>query len=50
MTVGVEVKAGSAVQNKAPFVGLVLYTGEQVLRFGEQLWAVPMHALWGGGG
>jgi len=63
MTVGVEVKAGSAVgldsfkhlvwfrdrmlQNKAPFLGLVLYTGEQVLRFGEQLWAVPMHVLWG---
>ncbi|OYT93045.1 MAG: AAA family ATPase [Burkholderiales bacterium PBB3] len=63
MTVGIEVKAGSAVglesfkhllwfrermlQKKAPFVGLVLYTGEQVLRFGEQLWAVPLHALWG---
>jgi predicted AAA+ superfamily ATPase len=63
MTVGVEVKAGSAVgmdsfkhlvwfrermlKNNAPFLGLVLYTGEQVLRFGEQLWAVPMHALWG---
>jgi predicted AAA+ superfamily ATPase len=63
MTVAVEVKAGSAVgldsfkhlswfrermlQNKAPFVGLVLYTGEQVLRFGEHLWAVPMHVLWG---
>ncbi|MBK7051649.1 MAG: ATP-binding protein [Rhodoferax sp.] len=63
VTVGVEVKAGSAVgldsfkhlvwfrermlQNKAPFVGVVLYTGEQVLRFGEQLWAVPLHALWG---
>lgn len=63
VTVGVEVKAGSAVgldsfkhlawfrermlQNKAPFVGVVLYTGEQVLRFGEHLWAVPMHALWG---
>jgi hypothetical protein len=24
-----------------------LTTGEQVLRFGEHLWAVPMHALWG---
>jgi predicted AAA+ superfamily ATPase len=63
MTVAVEVKAGSAVgldsfkhlvwfrermlQNKAPFLGLVLYTGEQVLRFGERLWAVPMHVLWG---
>jgi hypothetical protein len=63
VTVGVEVKAGSAVgldsfkhlvwfrermlQNNTPFLGLVLYTGEQVLRFGEQLWAIPMHALWG---
>ena len=34
MTVAVEVKAGSAV-------GLVLCLGEQVLRFGEQLWTVP---------
>lgn len=34
MTVAVEVKAGSAV-------GLVPYMGEQVLRFGEQLWTVP---------
>ena len=63
MTVGVEVKAGSAVgldsfkhlawfrermlPHQATFVGLVLYTGEQVLRFGEHLWAVPMHVLWG---
>ncbi len=63
LTVGIEVKAGSAVgadsfkhlswfrermlAANAPFVGLVLYTGEQVLRFGEHLWAVPMHALWG---
>lgn len=63
VTVGVEVKAGSAVgldsfkhlvwfrermlKSKVPFVGVVLYTGEQVLRFGEHLWAVPMHALWG---
>ena len=63
LTVGIEVKAGSAVgadsfkhlswfrermlAANAPFVGLVLYTGEQVSRFGEHLWAVPMHALWG---
>lgn len=63
MTLGIEVKAGSAVgldsfkhlvwfrhrmlQNGTPFVGLVLYTGEHVLRFGEGLWAVPMHVLWG---
>jgi predicted AAA+ superfamily ATPase len=63
MTLCIEVKAGSAVgadsfkhliwfrqrmlQNSKPFVGLVLYTGEYVLPFGEHLWAVPMHALWG---
>jgi len=63
-TLGLEVKAGSAVgadsfkhlvwfrermlKNNTPFVGMVLYTGEQVLRFGEHLWAVPMHALWAG--
>lgn len=63
VTLGIEVKAGSAVgpdsfkhlvwfrermlNHKTPFVGLVLYTGEQVLRFGEHLWAVPMHVLWG---
>lgn len=63
MTVGIEVKAGSAVgassfkhlvwfrermlKDKTRFIGLVLYTGDQVLRFGEHLWAVPMHALWG---
>ena len=34
MTVAVEVKAGSAV-------GLVLYMGEQVLCFGDQLRTVP---------
>ncbi|BDT66954.1 hypothetical protein os1_11210 [Comamonadaceae bacterium OS-1] len=61
-TVGIEVKAGSAVSADSfkhlrwfqdrmvppgqVFVGLVLYTGEQVLHFGPNLWAVPMHALW----
>lgn len=55
MTVGIEVKAGSAVgadsfkhliwfrqrmlHSDVPFVGLVLYTGEHVLRFGEHRWA-----------
>lgn len=62
MTIGVEVKAGSAVgldsfkhlswfrermlEKNAPFRGVVLYTGDQVLRFGEHMWAVPMHGLW----
>jgi len=26
--------------------GAVLYTGKQVVRFGENLWAVPIHVLW----
>jgi hypothetical protein len=26
--------------------GAVLYTGKKVVRFGENLWAVPMHVLW----
>jgi len=58
---GLEVKAGSAV-NKASFkhliwfrenakiegdfTGVVLYTGEHVLSFGEGLWAVPINSLW----
>jgi predicted AAA+ superfamily ATPase len=62
LTIGVEVKAGSAVgrdsfkhlawfqnrmlQKNAPFVGVVLYTGEHVLPFGDNLWAVPMHSLY----
>jgi uncharacterized protein len=61
-TLGIEVKAGSSVGHDSfkhlawfrermlakstPFVGIVLYTGEQVLRHGENLWAVPMQALW----
>ena len=58
---GVEVKAGSAVSKSSfkhliwfrdnaklegDFVGVVLYTGEHVLSFGEGLWAVPINALW----
>jgi predicted AAA+ superfamily ATPase len=26
--------------------GIILYTGKQVVRFGKNLWAVPMHVLW----
>jgi hypothetical protein len=59
---GIEVKAGSAVtkdsfkhllwfrDNMAKgrlFVGVVLYTGEHVLPFGEGMWAVPISVLWG---
>lgn len=59
---GVEVKAGSAVkkehfrhlswfkehllQDGQAFVGIVLYTGEKLIPFGENLWAVPMGCLW----
>ncbi len=61
-TIGIEVKAGSSVgadsfkhlrwfrermlQADQKFVGVVLYTGEHVLRFGEGMWAVPLQALW----
>ena len=60
---GIEVKAGSVVTKDSfkhlhwfrdnmakhhPFVGVVLYTGEHVLPFGEGMWAVPMSVLWGG--
>jgi uncharacterized protein len=62
-TIGIEVKAGSAVNTKTfqhlvwfrdnlikdrcPFLGIVLYTGEHPVRFGSGLWAVPMSVLWG---
>lgn len=58
--VGVEVKAASAVQSDDfrglralaqelghQFIrGIVLYTGDTLLPFGEQLYAVPIAALW----
>ena len=62
--VGVEVKAGSTVR-ETDFKGLkrlrdiaggrfrrgvVLYDGESILRFGPDLLAVPVSALWCGGG
>ncbi len=58
---GIEVKAGSSIaredfkhliwfQNSIaktrPFVGIVLYTGEHILPFGKNLWAVPCAYLW----
>ncbi len=29
--------------------GVVVYTGESILPFGDRLWAVPVSALWSGG-
>lgn len=58
---GIEVKAGSAVSRDSfkhlkwfkdniakdrDFVGVVLYTGDQIASFGESMWAVPMNILW----
>lgn len=58
--VGVEVKAGATVRSEDlvglrnlagrvgdQFVaGIVLYTGQQTLTFGDKLRAVPLDALW----
>jgi predicted AAA+ superfamily ATPase len=60
--IGIEVKASHSVSSsdfahqkwfrenilkgKKPYVGLVLYSGEQTLPFGENLLAVPIPALW----
>ncbi len=58
---GIEVKAGSAINKNSfknliwfkenlakekPFSGIVLYTGEFSLSFGDKMWAVPISALW----
>jgi uncharacterized protein len=58
---GVEVKAGSALNNDtfkhlrwfktnmsqgAQFTGVVLYTGDAILSFGDNMWAVPISGLW----
>jgi predicted AAA+ superfamily ATPase len=58
---GIEVKAASVVDKsmfkhliwfsehivpKQEFVGIVLYTGEHIVPFGPNLWAVPMSCLW----
>jgi uncharacterized protein len=59
---GIEVKAGSSVKKEhfkhlswfqdslvkkgQSFVGIVLYTGERVVSFGNNQWAVPMGCLW----
>lgn len=59
---GIEVKAGSSLSmnsfkhlkwfkenmgHNKRFVGVVLYAGKEVLRFGEKMWAVPINSLWG---
>ncbi len=62
--VGVEVKAGATVRAR-DFAGLrhlrdrlgermragaILYAGAQTLPFGEDMWAVPLQAMWAPGG
>ena len=34
------------INNKKPFIGIVLYSGDQTLSFGENFRAVPIAALW----
>ena len=58
---GIEVKAGSNVglndfkhlswfqanmAQDTPFVGIIVYTGEHIVPFGPNLWAVPCGQLW----
>lgn len=61
--VGIEVKASATVRPRdfaglvhmrdrlgdRLLAGVVLYTGERTLPFGERLWAVPLEALWNEG-
>lgn len=62
MILGIEVKAGFMIEQASfkhlrwfrdnlakekRFIGIVLYTGERALSFGEGMWAVPIGALWG---
>jgi predicted AAA+ superfamily ATPase len=59
---GIEVKAGTTISkdsfkhlkwfrdnmaNNNMFVAIVLYTGDSVLSFGTDMWAVSISALWG---
>lgn len=60
---GVEVKAGATVRprdfkgllhlreriGERLIAGVVLYTGEQALPFGDRLWALPINTLWHAG-
>ncbi len=38
---------GVNIAKDRPFIGIVLYTGESGLSFGDNLWAVPFGAMWG---
>ena len=57
----IEVKAGSAIDKKhfkhiawfqenmarnKKFIGIVLYTGNHVASFGDNMWAIPISAMW----
>jgi uncharacterized protein len=58
---GIEVKSGSNIRSDSfkhlkwfkenmakdkPFKGIILYTGEHCVSFGDDLWAVPLHFMW----
>lgn len=58
---GIEVKAGSTVSRDSfqhlrwfkkniakekHFIGIVLYTGDQIASFGDHMWAIPINVLW----
>lgn len=58
---GIDVKAGSTVSKssfkhlkwfglniskKSSFTGIILYTGQHVVSFGKNMWAIPISALW----
>lgn len=59
--IGIEVKSASSVTNSdfkhliwfsenmarnKKFIGIVLYTGNRVIAFGENLWAIPISMMW----
>lgn len=58
---GIEVKAGSSISSDSfkhmrwfkthlavnhNFIGIVLYTGQHIVSFGDNMWAVPICAIW----
>lgn len=58
---GIEVKSGSAIDNKSlkhlkwfknnlcknkEFKGIILYAGEHVISFGDNIWGLPISFLW----
>ncbi|MBY0281097.1 MAG: DUF4143 domain-containing protein, partial [Alphaproteobacteria bacterium] len=58
---GIEVKSSSTIDKRSfkhlrwfqenlakekPFVGIVLYSGNLPLSFGQNLWAIPISMLW----